>query len=196
MVVYSLVQCLLHGLTSICSDNSPGNHREESHTSCGMAQLCQPKAMNWIKLWFHSPSWLPPVTVPPPIPSLLTATRERAVVVAMVTAGITVDIATCCREGKLKDCPCVYPSYRRIEGEEDGERTVTYGDCGDNVEKAKERADEIMGIVSEMYLQFEQATVEDIVDRHNAELGAEVSFACFGYNTSTGRFHCCPGHLS
>ena len=173
MVVYSLVQCLLHGLTSICSDNSPGNHREEHYTGCGMAQLCHPRSMTRISCGFgpHPGSFQ---SLSPP--SLLTATRERAVVVAMVTAGITVDIATCCREGKLKDCPCMYPSYMWAKNEDDkGDPTAKYGECGSAVEIAKERAYQIMGIVSEIYLLTEQETVEDTVDRHNAELGAEVS---------------------
>ena len=94
--------------------------------------------------------------------------------VAMVTAAITIDIATCCREEKLKDCPCDTPPYERKEGkDEEGGRTVTYGECGDNVNKAKERADQIMGVTSDA------ATVEDRVDYHNAALGAKVS------NTST-----------
>ena len=97
----------------------------------------------------------------------LYSTRERAVVVAMVTAGITIDIATCCREGKLKDCPCVSPPFLRKEGQDEkGSRTVTYGECGDNVYKAKERANQIMGVTSDA------ETVEDRVDYHNAALGA------------------------
>ena len=90
--------------------------------------------------------------------------------VAMVTAGITIDIATCCREGKLKDCPCVSPPFLRKEGQDEkGSRTVTYGECGDNVNKAKERANQIMGVTSDA------GTVEDRVDYHNAALGAGVS---------------------
>lgn len=88
----------------------------------------------------------------------------------MVTAGITGDIATCCREEKLKDCPCVSPPYERKEGmDEKGGRTVTYGECGDNVKTAKERAYQIMGVKSNA------ATVEDKVDHHNAALGTKVS---------------------
>lgn len=106
--------------------------------------------------------------------------------VAMVTAGITVDIATCCREGRLKDCPCVYPQWRRnVTTDSKGAHTVTYAACGDNVETAKERTKQIMGVASESYLRSVQATVEDKVDFHNAALGTRVSFACFNYNTNT-----------
>ena len=60
-----------------------------------------------------------------------------------------------------------------------GEHLVLYADCSDNVEIAKERTEQIMGVVSENYMRSGQATVEDKVDYHNAALGTRVSCCLF-----------------
>ena len=87
----------------------------------------------------------------------------------MVSAAITMDIATCCREGKLKDCPCTYPEWsRKIDKNENGERTVTYADCGDNVKTAGIRTKTILGVSSE------DNSLEDKIDYHNANVGTQV----------------------
>ena len=87
----------------------------------------------------------------------------------MVSAAITMDIAVCCREGKLKDCPCTYPEWSRKTGKnENGERTVTYADCGDNVKTAGIRTKTILGVSSE------DNSLEGKIDYHNAEVGTQV----------------------
>ena len=102
-------------------------------------------------------------------PSPPTATKERAVAVALVSAAITRDIAVCCREEKLKDCPCAKPEWSRKTGEDDnGERTVTYADCGDNVEIAKIRTKKILEVSSE------DKSLEGKIDYHNVCVGTQV----------------------
>ena len=87
----------------------------------------------------------------------------------MVSAAITRDIAVCCREEKLKDCPCAKPEWSRKTGEDDnGERTVTYADCGDNVEIAKIRTKKILEVSSE------DNSLEGKIDYHNVCVGTQV----------------------
>ena len=83
------------------------------------------------------------------------------------------EIAACCREEKLKDCPCTNPEWSRKTGlDEYGERTVTYSDCGDNVEIAKNRTEVILGVSSE------EDSLEGKVDHHNIAIGTQVRTHC------------------
>lgn len=130
-MVHALMQCLHCSLTKyllnwrshtdfnssmdVWKERNLYIHRLWGWPSCA----CQLRSMNRIKLWFCSPCILAPlcpifqqVTI---LTSLTAATKDRAVVVAMMTTGVTVDNATCCWVDKLKDYPCVHPLWSRKE---------------------------------------------------------------------------------
>ena len=103
--------------------------------------------------------------------SKLPDVRERATVVAMLSAGIMFELTACCRERMLLDCACnrSLPGPFSWSGKNmHGEDAVFYKGCSDRLNIPADRTKTLLRLDSGSNNKC------DKVDSHNAELGLKV----------------------
>ena len=99
-------------------------------------------------------------------PYLPTESKEAAYIRTLISAAITFDIATSCREKKIPNCPCAadFPYYVFEDDK------VKIGGCSDNYRYAVD----VNKAFTEGHVSSESEDLSSFIRKHNNQLGRKV----------------------